>query len=115
MAAAVLLRNFYLRVLAIHSNLQIWVQATERHNDVLYSIIVVQTQYWKLLLLAKIAHHDPLQTAFLAWKWEKFEYDASLKHLKFNKTLALYRQSYGKFKNPRKLQVDPKIVSPILD
>ena len=41
MAAAVLLRNCYSCISAIHSNHQIWVQATERHNGVLYSITVM--------------------------------------------------------------------------
>ena len=33
----------------------------------------------------------------LAWKWEIFEYNVSLKPLKFNRTPMFYRRDYGSF------------------
>ena len=49
MAAAVLLRNSYLCDSGIHSNLQIWVQATEWYNSLLYSITVACSMSWPWL------------------------------------------------------------------
>ena len=53
MATAALLRNCYSHVSAIHSNHQIWVQATEQHNGVLYSITVKIPFFWKVIKNAK--------------------------------------------------------------